>query len=325
MAGGGTTPANTAVESGFTIIREDLEDFVYIISPTETPLITLAGRKGEFENAYHEWPVVTLAAPNANNAVVEGADAVNDAPTAATRLGNYSQLMDKVAQVSSRNELIRGAGSVQRMAKQILYKTKEIKRDMEARACSKIAAVAPGGSTASQTAGVGAFITTNVDRGAGGANPTLSGGTSGYPNAAPTAGTGRAFSGLESNFVTAIQGAWTQGGEPRYAIMGPTPKKEASTFTGNATRFKRAEDKKLVASIDVYESDFGELQLVPDRFTDFTQVYILDPSMIEIGWLQPMRNEPLAKTGHSVRRMVSAEWGLIVGNQAAHAVVADVT
>jgi hypothetical protein len=323
MAGGGTAPTNTGVSGNYNIIREDLEEFVYTISPTETPLMQLAGRKGKFESAFHEWPVVELAAANKDNKVAEGADAANDAPTTATRHGNYTQLMDKVAQVSSRNESIRGAGGVQRMAKQILFKTREIKRDMEARLCSSKPAVPGGGATPSETAGVAAFLITNVDRGATGASPTLSGTTNGYPNAGPTAGTARSFAGLETNFVTVCQGIWTNGGEPKFAIMGPTQKRDASAFTANATKFKQANDKKLVASIDIYESDFGEIQLVPDRFTDFTNVLILDPSLVEVGWLQPMRNEPLAKTGHSVRRMVSCEWGVIVGNEKGHGVVAD--
>jgi hypothetical protein len=36
-------------------------------------------------------------------------------------------------------------------------------------------------------------------------------------------------------------------------------KQTISTFTGNATRYKEAEDSKLNAAIDVYVSDFGEL------------------------------------------------------------------
>jgi hypothetical protein len=54
-------------------------------------------------------------------------------------------------------------------------------------------AVAGDDSTARETAGLGAFIRTNAQRGASGANGTLSGTTVGYPNAAETLGTARAF------------------------------------------------------------------------------------------------------------------------------------
>ena len=318
-----TQPTNTGSTYKYSTIREDLEDFVYKISPTETPLMQLAGRKGEFENTYHEWPVVELATANDTNTEIEGGDVPNDAPTLATRFGNYAQLSDKVAQVSSTNEAVRGAGNVQRMAKQVLYKTQEIKRDIEARITSNKAAVAGDDSTARQTAGLGAFIRTNTSRGSGGTSATLSGTTSGYPNAAPGAGTGRSLT--EAMVKTVIQNAWTQGGDPRYLLTDAPQKVNISAFTGNATRYKKAEDKRLVAAIDVYESDFGEHQVVPDRFTVAGQIYAIDPSMVEIGWLQPMRNAPLAKTGHSERRMVFCEFGLIVGNQKAHGVVADLS
>jgi hypothetical protein len=99
------------------------------------------------------------------------------------------------------------------------------------------------------------------------------------------AGTNRAFT--ETLLKTGMQGAWTEGGSPTYAFMNGSGQGVASAFTGNATRFKKAEDQKLIASIDVYESDFGELQLVPHRLMD-NRVLGLDTDYVEIGWLQPM-------------------------------------
>lgn len=350
----GTQPVGTASSYKYATIREDLEDFVYKISPLETPVMQAIGRKGAFENAYHEWPIVELAAPNPNNFNVEGADAVNDTPTGAMRRGNYAQLMNKVKQVTSTNERVRGAGGVQRMAKQVLYGMQEIKRDMEARLAGSgaLGAVAGSDTVARQTASLAAFIATNAVRGVGGAGPILSGtpagaafvpGTAfnGFPQPGASAGVapgevfGTSQTLTEAMLKSAIQQAWTQGGDPTYAFCSGSQKVLISTFTGNATRFKKAEDKKLVAAIDVYISDFGELQIVPDRFIDSTapgtpiagkggtRVLIIDPEYAEIGWLQGMSNLPLAKTGNSERRLVATEWGVIVGNEKAHAQVTD--
>jgi hypothetical protein len=314
-----TPPANT--------LREDLEDFVYKISPLETPGMQTVGRKGVFKNTYHEWPVVELAAANGNNAKIEGDDTPNDAPTTGIRLGNYTQIMTKTKGVSSTDEMVVGAGNIQKMAKQVLYGTQELKRDMEARlmgsAVTMFAVPGSAGTTARQTASIAAFIHTNVVRGVGGANGTMSGGAvGGYPNGAETPGTVAPLT--ETSFKSVIQQAWTQGGHPTYAFVSGTAKVLVSTFTGNATRFKKAEDKKLIAAIDVYESDFGQLQIVPDRFSDPTRVMIIDPAYAEIGWLQGMRNQPLAKTGLSDRRLISCEWGVIVGNEKAHGMVANI-
>lgn len=318
-----TQPTNTGSTYKYNIIREDLEGFVYKISPLETPVMQSVGRKGNFENTLHEWPVVELAAANPNNAVIEGDDALTGAVTTAFRFSNYSQLMNKTKFVSSTADAVKGAGDVQKMAKQVLYGTQEIKRDMESRlAGSDTLFAIPGSDTvARQTASIAAFIKTNAQRGATGANGALSGGTNGYPSTAATAGTGRTIT--EAMLKAGIQGAWTQGGNPTYAFCSGSQKLNISGFTGNATRFKEAEDRKLVAAIDVYDSDFGELQIVPDRFQDATRVLILDPEYVEVGWLQGMKNEPLAKTGNSVKRLISAEWGTIVGNEKAHAQITD--
>jgi hypothetical protein len=214
------------------------------------------------------------------------------------------------------------------MAKQILYATQEIRRDMEARLMGGGAMIANAGATATArlTASMAAFIgigaTTNVSRGTGGANGALSGGiANGYPSVAETAGTARTIS--EAMFKGVIQGSWTNGGNPNYAIVPPTQKVNISGFSGNATRFKKAEDKKLIAAIDVYESDFGQIQIVPDRFMDLTRVIILDRSLVEVGWLQGMKNEPLAKTGLAYRRLISCEWGVVVGAEKGLAMVCD--
>lgn len=316
-------PTNTDSTYKNTTIREDLEDFVYKISPLETPVMQSIGRKGNFDNTYHEWPIVELAAADDTNKNIEGDDATNDAPTTATRRGNYTQIMDKVAQVSTTNERVRGAGNVQRMSKQVLFKTQEIKRDMEKRLVSARIAVAGSDTVARETAGISAFMQTNVSRGATGANGTLSGTTAGFPNVAETVGTARVLT--EAMLKTVIQGAWTEGGNPTHAFTTGTQKVNISAFTGNATRFKKAEDKKLVAAIDVYESDFGQLQIVPDRFFGTQRILVLDSEYVEVGWLEPMRNVPLAKTGLSTRRQVYCEWGVIVGNEKAHGMVTDLT
>jgi hypothetical protein len=302
-----------------------LEDFVYKISPLETPGMQAVGRKGSFKNTLHEWPVVELAAANGDNAKIEGDDTPNDAPTTALRLSNYTQIMTKTKGVSSTDEMIIGAGNVNRMARQVLYATQEIKRDMENRLMGsgiKFASAGTAGTAARTTASIAAFIHTNVIRGTGGANGALSAPPNGFPSTAETPGTVQPLT--ETNFKTVIQQAWTQGGHPTYAFVSGTQKVLVSTFTGNATRFKKAEDRKLIAAIDVYESDFGQLQIVADRFMDPTRVLIIDPGYAEIGWLQGMRNQPLAKTGLSDRRLISCEWGVIVGNEKAHAMVADV-
>ncbi len=315
--------ANTNETYDVSTIREDLQDALISISPTDTPFMTAAGRRN-IDNTFFEWGVVSLAAVDDSNRVAEGeASPGNDAPTNAVRQGNYAQISDKVVEVSDTSNAVNGAGDAQTLAKQIAYKLKEMKRDMESMLLSNVAASAGSSGTARQTAGLPAWLRTNVDRGGGGADGTTSGsGTSGYPDAAATDGTERELT--ETLLKSVIASCWDEGAEPSIVMVGSQAKQKISTFSGNATRFKEAEDSKLNAAIDVYISDFGELQVVPNRFQRSRDVFVLDPSYARVGYLKNTTQTELARTGHSERRLISAEYGLQIDNEAAHGVIADV-
>lgn len=316
--------ANTNETYDVSTIKEDLQDALISISPTDTPVMSAIGRKN-VDNTYFEWGVVDLAAASDSNRVVEGESApANDAPTNAVRQGNYTQISDKVVEVSDTNNAVNGAGNAQTVAKQVAYKLKELKRDMEKMLCDNVAASAGSSGTARASAGLPAFLRTNANRGTGGADGTTSGsGDSGYVNAAATDGTQRAIT--ETLLKGVIADCWDAGAEPSVVICGSSQKQAISAFTGNATRYKEAEDSKLNAAIDVYISDFGELQIVPSRFSRSRDVLVLDPNYARVAYLAPTSQKPLARTGHAERRLISVEWGVQVDNEAAHGVIADIS
>jgi Family of unknown function (DUF5309) len=309
-------------------IREDLSNAENMISPTETPFLsTILGGGSKAENTKYEWPLVALAAVDQSNKVAEGEDAPGvDAANVASRRSNYSQIMDKLVKVSDTSQQVNGAAGVEKMAKQISYKLKELKRDKEYRLLANLPAVpgAADGATVRETAGFEAFIITNASRGATGTAPTLSGTTDGYPNAGHTAGTPRAIT--EDIVNTVIQAAWTAGGEPKYGICGPTTKRTISkTFNGYATKYKDADDKKLVNAVDIYESDFGQIQIVPDRFSNAASMMLIDPEFVSLREVQSTRQKELAVTGHSQNRLIVWEGGIEVGNEAAHAIITAIS
>lgn len=56
------------------------------------------------DNSYFEWTETDLAAVDESNRVAEGEGSPgNDAPTNDVRKGNYTQLSDKVVEISSRS------------------------------------------------------------------------------------------------------------------------------------------------------------------------------------------------------------------------------
>ena len=115
-------------------------------------------------------------------------------------------------------------------------------------------------------------------------------------------------------------------------LNGGNKRRLSATFTGNSTRYKDAIDKRLISSIDFYESDFGELTVIPNRFQptlnaatddDNYAVYVLDPAYIKIAYLDTVQSKPLAETGHSISELIWTEYGNQIDNEAAHGIITD--
>ena len=327
--------ADTSETYDNSVIREDLQEAYSMISPEETPFQEAIGTR-DVTNTLFEWPIVNLQDPDPDNRVIEGdSDLANDDPTLALRISNYTQISDKVAEISHTAQAVDAAAeNVQRMGKQVLLKMKEMKRDKEVMLLDNEAAAAGSSGVARTTASFLAFLTTNTKFEAGGADPTLSGTTEGFPDTPATPGTVPVvFDEQDLNDV--IENCWTAGAEPSMIMVNSGNKRRISTtFEGNATRYKDTIDKKIVNSIDFYDSDFGLLTVVPNRFqttsnrggaADNYSVYVIDPEYARIGYLDTVQQKPLAETGHSIRTLVWCEYGLQVDNEAAHGVIRDTT
>lgn len=297
--------------------REDLADVIYDVSPTETPFLTMA-TKTKASATYHEWQTDALAAASATNAVLEGDDATTDAAAPTTRLGNYCQISDKVARVTGTQRAVNSAGRSDEMTYQIVKRGKELKRDMESSLLANNARVAGTDTAARELAGVPAWLETNTSAGSGGADPSPIGST-----ARTDSGTPRAFT--EDLLKTVLASCWDNGGEPNKLMVGSFNKMVASGFTGGATRMDKSEDKRLVAAIDVYVGDFGELQIIPNRFQRARDALVLQSDMWAVAYLRNMKTVDLAKTGDSDRKQIICEYTLVAKNEAASGGVFDLT
>jgi hypothetical protein len=295
--------------------REDLSDVIYSISPTDTPFISSAA-KTKATAVLHEWQTDALAAAATNNAVIEGDEATLDAVSATSRLSNSSQIMDKTVVITGTQEAVDKAGRASELAYQIAKKAKELKRDMEATVTGNQAEVTGNASTARKFGSLGAWIETNDDLGA-------SGSSGGSGNTARTDGTQRAFT--EASLKTVIKSVWNEGGDPSMIMVGPFNKQKLSGFTGNSTRFDAGADATLYTSVDVYASDFGQLQVVPNRFSRDRDAYVLDMNYFAIAFLRDFSMHELSKTGDSEKRQLLVEATLESRNEKASGLVADLT
>lgn len=315
-------PSNTIQTMTRVGNREDLDNIISNISPTDTPFLTAIGMD-KAAAVYTEWQTDSLVSANADNKTIQGDDLSNENRPATTRLGNYTQIFKKVVGTSTTQQAVTAAGRSNEHSYQLAKAGKELKRDMEARFLGNYAAVPPAAGTPGESAGALAFLRTNVQRGTGGANPTLSGSTSGYPNAAATNGTQRAYT--ETLLKTAISQAWNAGGEPTMVFTSLFAKQVAATFAGLAQQRRETGDSKIriIAGADIYVSDVGELQFIPSRFGSNRDALIIDPSLWAVATLDPMTKRKLAVTGLSDRDAVFCEKTLKCRNEAGNAVVAD--
>lgn len=322
-----TIPTNTFDTYQAVGNREDLEDKIYMVSPEETPILSM-GRKLKAEAKFHEWQRDTLAAPNKDNAVIEGDDRTGTAVTPTSRVGNYCQLFDKVAIVATSQKASNPAGRSDEMKYQIMKRTKEIKRDAEAMMLSINPAVAGAtGATARKSGGFGVLIyTTALHNGAG----ATAAHTSGAPTTANTAGTARAFT--EALVKTAMQTIFTNSGTmPSVMALTPSHKATFSGFTGiavNRLDLKKPDQAKIIGGADLYVSDFGNLTIVPNYIMATSgsgNAWILNPEYYGIATLQPFSSVPLAKTGHTDKELVSMELCAWMGSETANGTIADLT
>ena len=303
-------------------IREDLADIIYSISPTETPFMSGIAKE-KATNTSHQWQTDALAAVAAN-AAVEGADISYGTMSATTKEENHTQISTKGVQVSGTNEAVTSAGRANELAYQVAKAAKELKRDMETALLSNVAKTAGNATTARKLGGCQTWIETNVDAGAGG---------SGAGNgAARTDGTQRAFT--EDQLKGVLRSCFNEGGNPNMIMVGAFNKQKLSGFTGGSTRFDSAEDRRLITSIDVYESDFGTLQVAPNRFIRGANgtaakrgqdALILEMDMWAVAFLRDFQLQTPAQTKDADQRFLVAEYTLEARNEKANGAVFDLT
>ena len=301
-------------------IREDLSNVITNIAPEETPFMSNIGRES-ISNSLYEWQTDTLAAAAANKQL-EGDDVTSfDAVTATVRLQNYAQISRKTIVLSATEETVNKAGRRSELAYQIAKRGAELKRDQEFTMLNGAVAAAGNTTTARGTASLQAFIKTNYDMQTNGANPSYTT----LPNSARTDGNVRTFT--ETILKNVIQQVWTAGGTPKILMTGPVNKMRVSGFSGIASsRFNiegGARPATIIGAADIYVSDFGNVQVVPNRFQRERDAFVIDPEYAKLTTLRPYQQIELAKTGDAEKRMLIVEWGHKVLAENAHGIAAD--
>jgi len=280
-----TIPTDTFTSYDAKGNREDLIDVITNIAPVDTWVTSNTG-SGRATARLHEWQTDTLAAA-AENAVIEGANADNDAVTATVRLSNFCQILRKVFQVSDTQEAVNKAGRSSEVSYQLQKNLKELARDIEYCLLINSASASGATGTARKSLGINGWIADNV-----------------------TTGSATGLTLNEALLNTNLELIWADGGKPSNVLVGAFQKRQIDSFTTN-TRDINANEKTVVRAIDMFKSSYGNLNIRLHHQMNTTlagHVIILgDMSLWKKAWLRPIKVEELARTGAADRRMIEAE------------------
>ena len=308
---------NTFITSDAVGNREDLQNAIYSIAPFDTPFMSAIGREN-VEGVTHEWQTDSLAAA-ASNAHNEGFDVSSfTAVSPTTRESNICQISMKDVIVSETQNVVNKAGRTSEVAYQVAKNSKELKRDMEFIVTQNQTPVLTGARKMKALEG---WLRTNTSRGTGTTTGT-------DPSTATTATAGDAGASdlrtfTETILKDVIQKVYSSGGDPSVLMVGPVNKQRVSGFTGRSSAREIVQVGNIQGAASLYASDFGDLSVIPNRFSRERSAFVLDPEYAAIGFLRDFSLVELAKTGDAEKRMLSVEYTLVMRNEAAHGVAAD--
>lgn len=318
--------ANTYTSSGRVGNREELSDYVDRITPEDTPIYTMAGKEGS-KAITTEWEVETLRAPGAN-AQVEGDQYNFSALTSPVRQKNVMQILREAWLVSKSQDAVDNAGRAEQSARKRVIAGLNLKRDLEFAIVSNTASVLSG---TRYMGGLPSWLTSNVSRGASGANGGYNAGTG--LTVAATNGTQRAFTKAIMDGI--LQSARINGGSPKYLVCSPYIKSVFATFMSdaNVAPFRMAVDGKgknvLDGSAEIYVGPHGRVTVMDSTVMSASaavarNAFFLDPDKLKIRQLRKFQDDKdVAPNADANAGVIVGEMTLKVTNEAAHGVAAD--
>ena len=308
--------------------KEDLASFISMITRDETPFLSSIGSK-KATSVYHEWQTDSLAAPVAN-AKAEGLDfSAADTPTSTTRLGNYSQILIKEIKISKTLDSVSKAGRNSEFAYQMKKKGTELKRDLEhalvgTRQITTGTGTADtvGDNTGRKMGGYQSWIPKDNNWDASAGTPAFQAAAGGDGKTAHTAGTAGTHTLALTDVDEVMQRVYEEGGKATVMMMSPSNKRSFSTLAQGAGNTRRNLDEKgsIRQSVELYESDFGVVKVVPnyiqglasgldisDGVGGATDVLVYDPSWWSMANLRALQTTDVGQKGDSTVGMIVEE------------------
>ncbi len=262
--------------------REDLMDVLADVSPDETPLLTLFGTSTA-RGTLHEWLNYNISRPTSVSADYEGADTTFADLTAPSRVTNKTHIIKQPIQVSRTERRMNVAAIGDPYAFQKADGLRQLKLKMEFALLNSTTASGASGVARSMT-GIDAFITSVVTARA----------------------SGTSYSETELNDMAADAYAMVSADKVFDMLLVTVKIKQAiAGFSGNATRYIQATERRLVKDVLVYDSAVGSHRILHHRdvrnVAGSTTVYGLREELHKVAYLDKPMFEELGKVGDADR------------------------
>ena len=315
--------------------REDLANWISNISRDMTPFVSSIG-KGKASATLHEWSTDTLEAASVQ-AAAEGASFVESASPVVARVTNRTQILTKGIRVSGTLEAVDKVGRKSEFKYQTEKRGKEMARDLEVIMLSgQVSAVHGSSATgniqalARKMGAYQAYSTVNIVAGtaaaATGTGAVTGTGTGGNIAVAQSGHTNALVSLADINETLRLVNGVTSVA-PNKLMMSTTNKVRFSDLMTGTTNVRRNIDEKgkLKQSVDLYESDFGDVELVHNYLMGNTEIFVYDPSTMSINTLRPLHFRDISEDGDSLRSFMVQELTFEAKTPTGNAVILDVT
>lgn len=314
------------------LINEEVMQQIWDISNIPLPFTDRCGSMS-VGNSYHTWTQDRLEDPDTDNAVVDGADQTLNNAIGGKRVGNHCQISTKRVSVTTRARNSNTIGRSDELAYQVARRQIALRRDREAILLSNQASVADDNDTvAGRLGGLPSWYETNffaLGDGAAGGYQVADGLTDAYTYLTAGALT-------ETVIRDAVQAVYEQGGDVNIAMSIPQVIRIISEYmftdaariaTLQADQNKSREKAAALGAVNYFITDFGTLELVPNRLqpagavANTADLHLLDFSLLRCSFLHGYKVEPLAKTGLADKRMMSVDGSLAVLNEEGLAII----
>tara|TARA_R110000787_G_scaffold272740_1_gene380257 strand:+ start:5975 stop:6898 length:924 start_codon:yes stop_codon:yes gene_type:complete len=288
------TLASTYQQDANATNKRDVGALVTNSSPTDSPIFSLLNSNAASGRVKESVTDVNAAA-NKDNALAEGGSLTTpDSYVARDIESNVMQIFTKTISVTGSQETVAKYGGV---TSEISYMTKqkfiELSTDVEQAFIQ--------GSSATGTTATGRKLSGLVEK------ITTNALTIALTSATWTGTSDANLALYEDLFNDLLDTMWETGQSPNTVFVGGAQKRRISKLSTKVTRNIKAEEKTQILSINMYDSDFGVVNIILDRYVPDANIIALALDKWETSYLRRFQKMELAKTNDSTQISIVGE------------------